>query len=413
MAIPVPEKRVSAFEEMGLGMFVHYGLYSQLGRGEWVRYLENIPGDVYDGLADTFTASAFDGQALARLAKAAGARYITLTTRHHDGFSLYDTKGLSTFDAPHSAAGRDLIRSFVDGCRTEGITPFFYHTTLDWRHPAFTEDFPAYLQYLRDSIEVLCTEYGPIGGFWFDGNWSKPDADWEEDALYAVIRKHQPEVIIVNNTGLDARGEVGNPAIDSVTFEQGRPEPMNREGMKKYYAAEMCHTMNAHWGHGAADLNYKSLPDLIETLCACRRAGANYLLNIGLMGEGDVSLMQRALMTGVGDWIRMAGHDSVYKGKPCGVVGHGRDFALRDGDRIWFYIHSLSSGGDSHVTVDDGCEAGERVFDGLCGAVEDLHWTDNGEELSSRFANGRFYLKTTGYTYGKNLVVRVAQGICR
>jgi len=235
MAIPVPEKRILDFEEMGFGMFVHWGLYSQMGRGEWAKYLYNIPQEEYGKLADTFTASKFDAQKMAQIAKKAGVKYITLTTRHHDGFSLYDTKGLNTYDAPHSAAGRDLIREFVDGCRAEGIVPFFYHTTLDWYNPDFKNDFKTYLQYLRDSVEILCSEYGKIGGLWFDGNWSRQD-DWEEDALYAVIRKHQPDAIIVNNTGLGARGALGNPELDSVTFEQGRPEPMNRDGMPKYIA---------------------------------------------------------------------------------------------------------------------------------------------------------------------------------
>ena len=233
MAIPVPEKRVLAFEEFGFGMFIHWGLYSQLGKGEWIQHIGGIPKEEYVKLQDTFTASKFDGHKIARVAKKAGAKYITLTTRHHEGFSLYDTKGLNTYDAPHSPAGRDLVRDFVEGCRDEGIVPFFYHTTLDWYNPDFNNNFKAYLQYLRDSVEILCSEYGKIGGLWFDGNWSKPNEDWEEDELYKVIRKHQPDAIIVNNTGLSHRGEAGNIELDSVTFEQGRPEPMNREGMPK------------------------------------------------------------------------------------------------------------------------------------------------------------------------------------
>ena len=280
MAIPVPEKRILDFEEMGFGMFIHWGLYSQLGKGEWIQHIHNIPKEEYQKLQSTFTASKFDARHIVRVAKAAGAKYITLTTRHHEGFSLYDTCGLNDYDAPHAPCGRDLIREFVDACNEEGILPMFYHTTLDWYNPDFDDDFPKYLQYLRDSVEVLCTRYGKIGGLWFDGNWSKPGADWEEDALYATIRKHQPEAMIINNTGLSERGYITNPEIDSVTFEQGRPTPMDREGHPKYVAAEMCHTMNNHWGFGAHDCNYKSLAHLIETLCACRKVGANYLLNI-------------------------------------------------------------------------------------------------------------------------------------
>ncbi len=407
MAIPVPEKRILDFEEMGFGMFIHWGLYSQLGKGEWVQHIHGIPKEEYVKLQDTFTASKFDGQKIAQIAKKGGAKYITLTTRHHEGFSLYDTKGLNTYDAPHSPAGRDLIRDFVDGCRAEGIVPFFYHTTLDWWHPEFNGDFKVYLQYLRDSVEILCTEYGKIGGLWFDGNWSKKDADWEEDALYAVIRKHQPEAIIVNNTGLSARGEAGNLQLDSVTFEQGRPEPMNRDGMRKYFAAEMCHTMNAHWGHGAKDMNYKSLPHLIETLCACRKVGANYLLNVGPNAEGEITTMQAALMEGIGDWIRAVGQ-SIYKAKPCGVVGTGKNFALRDGNKMYFYVHDLSVTGDNNVTVEGGA-AGEKSFTGVKGTISNLHWVDNDEVLNFRQDENSFVMNATGYPYGTSLVVRVAE----
>ncbi|MBQ2720805.1 MAG: alpha-L-fucosidase, partial [Clostridia bacterium] len=244
MAIPVPEKRIAKFEKLGFGMFIHWGLYSQLGRGEWVQFVEKIPKEEYAKLKDTFTAKEFNGREIAKIAKRAGMNYITLTTRHHEGFSLYDTRGLNDYDAPHSPAGRDLIKDFVEGCRAEGILPMFYHTTLDWYNDDFNGNFKEYLKYLRRSVEILCTEYGEIGGLWFDGNWSKPNDDWEEDELYSLIRRNQPDAMIINNTGLDARGFVGNSYLDSVTFEQGRPTPMNREGMPKYLAAEMCQTIN-------------------------------------------------------------------------------------------------------------------------------------------------------------------------
>ena len=409
MAIPVPEKRILDFEEMGFGMFIHWGLYSQLGKGEWVQHIHGIPKEEYVKLQDTFTASKFDGQKIAQIAKKGGAKYITLTTRHHEGFSLYDTKGLNTYDAPHSPAGRDLIRDFVDGCRAEGIVPFFYHTTLDWYHPEFNGDFKVYLQYLRDSVEILCTEYGKIGGLWFDGNWSKPNEDWEEDALYKVIRRHQPDAIIVNNTGLSHRGEMGNIELDSVTFEQGRPTPLDREGMPKYMAAEMCQTINAHWGYGYADVNYKSLAHLIETLCACRKVGANYLLNIGPTGEGEIPLLQEALLRGIGDWIRMTGN-GIYEGKPCGISGVGKNFALSTADskKTWFYVHDLGIVGDANVTVEGG-GVGEKTFSGVKGKVKSLRWTDCDEQLSFTQDGETLTFNATGYPYGKNLVVRVAE----
>ena len=407
MSLPTAEKRILDFEEMGFGMFIHFGLYSQMGQGEWVQHIAKIPKDEYMKLADTFTAENFDAQKIAKMAKAAGAKYITLTTRHHEGFSLYDTKGLSDYDVMHTPCGRDLIREFVDACRDNGIVPFFYHTTADWYKEEFQEDFPTYLKYLRDSVEILCTNYGEIGGFWFDGNWWKREKDWEEDALYGMIRKHQPKAIIVNNTGASARGAVGNKEIDSVTFEQGRPTPMDREGMPKYLAAEMCHTMNEHWGYGSADLNYKSSASLIETLCACRKVGANYLLNIGPEGDGGIPLMQEALLGAIGKWIEKTG-DGIYKGKPCGVLGEHKNFALAAGNKLYFYVHDLAIDGNSNVTVAGG-GAGEKLFTGVNGKIKSVHWTDNGEALGFKQDGSNLTIDCTGYRYGTNLVVRVAE----
>ena len=408
MAIPVPEKRIARFEKLGFGMFIHWGLYSQLGKGEWIQEIGKIPKEEYIKLKDTFTAKDFSGREVARIAKRAGMKYITLTTRHHEGFSLYDTRGLNDYDAPHSAAGRDLIADFVEGCRAEGILPMFYHTTLDWYNPDFNGNFKEYLRYLRRSVEILCTQYGEIGGMWFDGNWSKPNENWEENELYALIRKNQPDAMIINNTGLDARGKIGNPYIDSVTFEQGRPEPMNREGMEKYVAAEMCQTINRHWGIGSLDFAYQSLPELIENLCACRKVGANYLLNVGPTAEGRILPLQKELLAGVGDWIKMAG-DSVYNAKPCEIRSTGKDFVLFDGARYWFYIHDLSV--LSQANVVKGVQGvGPRSFTNVKTRFSSIKWVDNNEALdfTQNTENGLMSVNFTGYPYGTNTVVRVA-----
>jgi alpha-L-fucosidase len=411
MAIPVPEPRVARFERLGYGMFIHWGLYALMGQGEWVQHLRKVPMDEYARLKERFTADEFDGRAIARIARAAGMKYITLTSRHHDGFSLYDTRGLSDHDAPHAAAGRDLVAEFVDGCRAEGIVPFFYHTTLDWYQPSFQDDFDAYLDYLHQSVEVLCSSYGDIGGLWFDGNWSKPDADWKEDRLYGIIRKHQPEAMIINNTGLGAKGSVGHPEIDSVTFEQGRPTPMDREGMEKHVAAEMCQTMNRHWGIGSEDYNYLSPGAIIGNLCACRKVGANYLLNVGPTASGRIPDYESAALRRAGEWI--AGHEQVvYEGKPTAVKGTGADFALAVDERIYLFIHALSVGGDAHVsTGGGGAGAGPRGFTGVDGTVAAVRWIDNDEDL--RFSHdadsGLFCVDATGYPYGVDRVVRVAE----
>lgn len=406
--IPVPEKRIVDFENMGFGMFVHFGLYSQLGMGEWTYHIHKRDMNDYKKLMDTFTAEDFDADELVLTAKNAGCKYITLTTRHHEGFSLFDTKGLCDFDAPHSPAKRDLIREFVDACNRHGIVPFFYHTTLDWYQPDFNENFDKYLEYLRKSVEVLCKNYGKIGGLWFDGNWSKKDADWKEDELYATIRKYQPDAIIVNNTGLSARGETGNPEIDSVTFEQGRPTPMNREGMKKYLAAEMCYTLNDHWGIGKNDFNYKSPKELIETLCSCRKVGANLLLNIGPTAQGGVDPYQRELMKIVGKWIDIYGQ-AIYEGKPHpATCSNEKNFVLKSDRYLYFFIHELGKKGNKHVTVGEECD-NDFVFNNVSEQIESVEWMDNGEALEFTHSDNVFSLYATGYSYGTSTCVRVAK----
>ena len=409
MSIPKAKQYVLDFENLGLGMFVHWGLYSQLGRGEWVYHLENMKMDEYSKLMDTFTAEDFDADKLVLTAKKAGCKYITLTTRHHEGFSLFDTCGLCDFDAPHSPAKRDLIREFVDACNRHGIVPFFYHTTLDWYQKDFVDNFDKYLEYLRKSVEVLCKNYGKIGGLWFDGNWWYPNADWKESELYQTIRKYQPEAIIVNNTGLEHRGEAGDIEIDSVTFEQGKPTPMNREGMSKYIAAEMCHTVNDHWGIGHQDFNYKSPKDLIETLCDCRKVGANYLLNIGPEAQGAVNPYQAELLGLLGNWMKLFG-EAIYNGRPYPAYCNTKNFILKsvNGDCLYLFAYDLGRYGHKNVTAGGGYSGG-FAFNDVADQIESVEWMDNGEQLEFLQGNHMLCVNLTGYKYGVSHCVRVAK----
>ena len=174
------------FQNMGFGMFVHFGLFSVIGKGEWSQDLEPFSVEDYEKYVDKFNPDKDWAKNLVALAKESGCKYITLTTRHHDGFSLFDTKGLNEYDSVHSPAKRDLVREFVDECNNAGISPFLYHTLLDWHNPDYKNNFPEYLKYLRESVKILCTQYGKIGGLWFDGLWDKDD-DWQIDLLYASL----------------------------------------------------------------------------------------------------------------------------------------------------------------------------------------------------------------------------------
>ena len=407
MSIPTPKQYIKDFEQLGFGLFVHWGLYSQLGQGEWTYEIHKRDMNEYKKLKDTFTAQDFDAEKLVLAAKKAGCKYINLTTRHHEGFSLYDTCGLNEFDAPHSPAGRDLIKEFVEACNKHDIIPFFYHTTLDWYNSDFNDDFDKYLDYLRKSVEILCKNYGKIGGMWFDGNWSKPGADWKEDELYATIRKYQPEAIIVNNTGMGARGCIGNREIDSVTFEQGTPVPMNREGMEKYLAAEMCQTINEHWGIGALDIDYKSPRELIETLCECRKVGANYLLNIGPTAQGGIDSYQAELIATVGKWMDVYG-DAIYNGRPYGAKGIGRNFILKGEDELYLFFFDMGIHGDENV-VENKRYSGAYAFGNVTDKIKKIEWMDNSEELCFIQNENMLSVNGTGYPYGMATCVRVAR----
>lgn len=414
---PDPLPRVASFEKLGYGLFLHWGLYSQMGRGEWIQHQAPIPPHEYRRLADTFTAKDFDADAWCRLAAEAGMRYVCFTTRHHDGFSLYDTRGLNDYDASHSPAGRDLVREMVESCRQHGLLPMLYHTTLDWHwSDTSTCDLPdqdamdQYLQYLNRSVELLCTHYGTIGGLWFDGNWSRPDLDWRVDDLYATIRQHQPEAIIVNNTGLSDLGVFGHREVDSVTYEQGTPQPRDQRGQTKYVAAEMCQTMNQHWGIGSNDFNYKSPADVIKTLCRCRRAGANLLLNVGPTAQGGIPEYEAAVLRRTGAWLRDAG-ELIYAGQPVPhLVCSGEDFVLANGGDLYYVAFNLHRGGDANVTVDGGVR-GPRSIKGLIDHIEAVSWIDQGDPLNFTQSPDRTLLSfdATGYPYGSDRVVRIAR----
>lgn len=388
---------VRRFERLGMGLFVHFGLYSILGKGEW--YLASNPAPdpaAYARLPEKFRVRKDWAKQLAKTAKRAGAKYITLTTRHHDGFSLYDTCGLNEYDAPHAACGRDLIAEFAEACRGEGLLPFFYHTLIDWHEPSFRTDFAAYIDYLAASLELLCTRYGQVGGFWFDGMWDRPNDDWQEDRLYGIIRKHQPEAIIVNNTGLSALGAVGHPQIDCVTFERGTPRATEAAG--RHLAGEMCQVLNDHWGYAAADCNFKAVHELIEDLVNCRKCGCNYLLNTGLRGNGSVNPTDAALLGEVGKWIAR-NKDFIREATPCSVTAENADM-LGGAGCVYAAVKGVGMSADPNVAKNGACKR-VRVQAPLARGI----WLDSGKEIA---LEGDSFVAEP-FPYGESGCVRVAK----
>lgn len=400
---------IKAFEKLGFGMFVHFGIYSMIGKGEWYKANRGVSDEEYFPIYKDFNPEKDWAKELVSTAKKAGCKYITLTTRHHDGFSLFDTCGLNDFDAPHSKCGRDLVREFVDECNAQGIVPFFYHTLLDWHEKTYDTDFKTYLKYLRDSVEILCKNYGKIGGLWFDGMWNKPDDDWEEDALYATIRKWQPDAMIINNTGLNARGALGHIELDSVTFERGRPGAINMEDSPKYIASEMCQTLNEHWGYTKQDFCYQSLKSLIEDLCVCRRYGSNLLLNVGPMGNGYLRPLDKAMLEEMGNWVEI-NKEALYLPRPCGVevTSKPEDFVLEKDGTYYLFCHNLPMAANPDVVLfREGNFIDEFKFDKKIKSITCLDDPSVAFEFEQK--DGVTTVKSVCYPYGMHLAVRVAK----
>lgn len=409
----IVKQYIKDFEQYGLGLFVHFGLYSEIARGEWIKHINKITGEMdneeYYSYTQSFCPNPDWAKQLVLAAKGAGCKYITLTTRHHDGFSLYDTCGLSDMDTVHTC-GRDLVREFVDACNEEGIVPFFYHTIIDWYDERYEKDFKAYLQYLRDSVEVLCKNYGKIGGLWFDGMWDA-EVDWEEDALYGTIRKYQPDAMIINNTGLMELGKLGHIELDSVTFERGKPQPINMEGSPKYIASEMCETMAEHWGYAKNDLKFKSSTTIIEELAECRRYGANMLLNVGPKGDGMLRTMDAAILEAVGTWTSIY-DEAIRTPRPTDIVieQKPKDFILKEGNVYYLFCHDLPSYIDMNVSK-GGKVLYEEVF-AFDQKIQEVTWMESNEALKFEQENGKTTIHTNPFDYGNNLVVRVAKIVC-
>ena len=386
---------IENFKKLGFGLFVHFGLYSVVGKGEWYLHLSPKADKIeYEKLKDKFNVSENWAKNLVKVAKASGCKYVTLTTRHHDGFSLYDTCGLNDYDAPHSSCGRDLVREFVDACNEENVVPFFYHTLLDWHESSYSENFQEYTDYLINSIEILCKNYGKIGGFWFDGMWDKPDADWREDELYGVIRKYQPDAMIINNTGLNELGKVGHKEIDSVTFERGKPCFVDNSDKNR--AGEMCQILNDHWGYAREDCNYKSVKELLENLVDCRKYGCNFLLNTGIKGNGGVNATDREILKQIGKWIRV-NDGFIYNAKPCGEIADGADI-LYDGEYHYAVIKNVPMSADPNVQSLFGA-----IKVNIHADVQEGTWLDTGEKATVN--NGELIVKP--FSYGRSYAIRI------
>lgn len=310
------------FEAARFGMFIHWGLYALLGRGEWVMHNERIAPQEYAGLAERFSPTAFDADAWVKLAADAGQRYLVITSRHHDGFSMYDT-ALSNYKITNTAFGRDPIAELAAACTRHGVKLGFYVSLLDWRHPAYRfrresgQHWADYLTFLHGQVRELCTKYGEIACIWFDGDWPHhtftaddayfiPGGPFRYKALYSMIHTLQPNAVVLNN-----RHATPLPGEDIQGFEQDLPGQntagFNMTGPQVGKPLEVCMTINDHWGYHRADTNLKSARQLVHTLARAASDGANLLLNVGPSPDGKIVPEQAARLRKVGAWLARNG----------------------------------------------------------------------------------------------------------
>ena len=286
------------FVEARYGLFVHYGLYSLLGRAEWVMNREQIPAAQYGKLARKFTAAKFDAGRICDLAVRAGMRYVVLTTMHHDGFRLYDS-ALSDFTTAKTAARRDLVQEFVEAARARGLRVGLYHSLNNWTDQpdsvAALEDKTACELFIRNTFErirELVTRFNPIDVLWYDGWWPFNAEGWQAEKMNAMVRAIQPHILFNGRNGLP--GDFATPE-----GHLGAPQP--------WRPWEACMTMSNSWGFHRGDRDWKTPAQVVDMLATVAQGRGNLLLNIGPRGDGSIPEPSVRLLETVGDWLRRHG----------------------------------------------------------------------------------------------------------
>jgi alpha-L-fucosidase len=351
-AVPVPAERLAArewFREARFGLFIHWGVYSQLGQGEWVMQNRSIPVEPYEWLASAFNPARFNAKDWVAAAKAAGMRYITITARHHDGFSMFrsDTTLYDILD--WTPFGRDPLGELAAECRRQGLKLFFYYSQLDWHHPDFwprggtgkatgrpeNGDWNRYLDFMDAQLTELLTNYGPIGGIWFDGMWDKPEADWRLQRTYALIHRLQPAALIVPN-----HHKSPLPGEDAQTFEQDLPGA-NTAGFNTTEIGalplETSLTMNDSWGFNITDRNFKTPRALVHYLVRAAGNDANLLLNIGPRPDGTIQPDALERLEKLGEWTAVYG-GSIYGTRGGPVPPRPWGVTTTRGDSVFVHV---------------------------------------------------------------------------
>jgi len=355
------DARMAWWREARFGMFIHWGLYAipagewngRTNHAEWIRHTAQIPIEVYDKFVGQFNPVKFDADAWVRMAKNAGMRYIVITSKHHDGFCLWDSKQ-TDYDVMSTPYGRDILRQLTDACNRHGIRMCFYHSIMDWHHPDYLPrrpwekgirsaegaDFSRYVRYMKAQLAELVENYDP-GVLWFDGEW---ESTWTHEMgvdLYDYVRGLKPDIIINNRVDKGRRGMAGLTREGGYRGDFGTPEQeIPAQGLPGV-DWESCMTMNRHWGWNKHDKDWKSGPDLIRKLIDIASKGGNFLLNIGPKADGTFPAEAVERLEQIGRWMSVNG-ESIYgtTASPFEELSWGRcTTKVLEGGRTRLYLH--------------------------------------------------------------------------
>jgi alpha-L-fucosidase len=353
------------FQDAKFGLFIHWGTYSVLGNGEWVMQTERMTINEYERVPEQFNPIRFDAAEWVSMVKEAGIKYITITSKHHDGFAMWDTQQSDWNIVDRTPYGKDVLKQLAEECSRQGIKLFFYHSQLDWHHTDYFPrgrtghhaarkeegDFNKYLDFMDAQLTELLTNYGPIGGIWFDGMWDKKDAEWRLERTYELIHKLQPAAMVGSNHHV-----APFPGEDFQMFEKDLPG-QNSAGFNEAGVSalplESANTISNSWGYKANDASGKTVEQLITFLVRAAGANANLLLNVGPKPDGTIQPDHVERLKKMGAWLRENG-ESIYGTRGGPVPPRNWGVTTRKGDKV--YLHALEPEDEVIVLPDFGRE---------------------------------------------------------
>ncbi|MGD8451505.1 MAG: alpha-L-fucosidase [Phycisphaerae bacterium] len=324
------DARMAWWREARFGMFIHWGLYAipagrwgdNTNHAEWIMNTAHIPVERYEQFRSEFNPVQFDATEWVRMAQDAGMKYIVITSKHHDGFCLFDS-AYTDYDVMSTPFRRDIMKELSDACRAAGLKMCWYHSIMDWHHPDYLPrrgweqrsaegaDFDRFVTYLKSEVRELLTKYGPIGVMWFDGEWENT---WNHERgldLYRYVRELQPDIIVNNRVDKGRAGMAGMTTDERFAGDFGTPEQAIPATGLPGVDWETCMTMNNHWGYNAYDHNWKSTADLIRKLVDIASKGGNFLLNVGPRADGTFPPEAVERLREIGAWMKVNG-ESIY-----------------------------------------------------------------------------------------------------